>query len=168
MFGSIFRRAQATVDNAISQFVYAVIVAVPLLIATGFGTAALLRHLDREFGTDTAYLILAGVFAMMSLIAMLVLNIRPRSVAAAAEPVADEASDASTADQLGAMSSSDRELLMSALTTAGPYALPGLLRIVMRNLPLILAVLAAVFVMTRPAGASDTEAGLQPGMEPAE
>lgn len=168
MFGSIFRKAQATVDNAISQFVYAIIVAVPLLIATGFGAAALLRHFEREFGTDTAYLVLAGVFAMISLIAMLVLNTR----LVAAEPVADAASaestDAPIGAQIGAMSSSDRELLMSALATAGPVALPGLLRAVMRNLPLILAVLAAAFVMTQPSGAGETDSPPQSGMEPAE
>ena len=38
MLGSLFRRAQATVDNAIEHLVSRALVAIPFLIAAGFGT----------------------------------------------------------------------------------------------------------------------------------
>lgn len=170
MFGFLFRRAQATVDNAIGQVVSGTLVAVPLLVAAGFGTAALLRYLERSYGTDAAYLILACGFGVVSLVAVLVMNSRSRS--ASADPVSADSSERvdeeTPLEQLGGMSKTDRELLMSALSTAGPYALPGLLRVVLRNLPLILAVLAAMFVMTRPDATDPPEADVQPGMQPAE
>lgn len=141
-------------------------VAIPLFVAGGFGTAALLRYLDRTYGTDAAYLILACGFGVVSLAALLIMNARSRPVDAPAETAAAAASESSV-DQLGSMSTTDRELLMSALATAGPYALPGILRLVLRNLPLILAVLAAVFVMSRSDGVSPADAE-QPDMQPAE
>lgn len=157
MFGFIVKKAQATVDNAIGQVFNAVLVAVPLFVAGGFGTAALLRYLDRTYGTDAAYLILACGFGVLSLVALLVMNARsPRSTPLDDEPEAasEPTEEPNFVEQLGSMSKTDRELLLSALTTAGPYAIPGLLRLIVRNLPLILAVLAAVFVMTRPDGSA--------------
>lgn len=169
MFGFIVKKAQATVDNAIGQVVNGVLVAVPLLVAAGFGTAALLRYLDRHYGTDAAYLILACGFGVLSLVALLVMNARSRSAPADAETqaAAEPAEDENIVEKLGSISKTDRELLLSALTTAGPYALPGLLRVVVRNLPLILAVLAAVFVMTRPdEGAGNTTDSADTGPQP--
>lgn len=170
MFGFIVKRAQATVDNAIGQVVNGVMVAVPLLVAGGFGTAALLRYLDRTYGTDAAYLILACGFGVLSLVALLVMNARTRGKAedAPSETAEVQSEEPGVAEQLGSLSKTDRELLMSALTTAGPYALPGLLRVVVRNLPLILAILAAIFVMTRADASETTEPTMQPDMQPAE
>lgn len=167
MFGFIVKKAQATVDNALGQVATGVMVAIPLLVAGGFGTAALLRHLDRVYGTDAAYLILACGFGVVSLVALLTMNARSRSVAAPAEASAAVVDDESPAEQLGAVSNTDRELLLSALATAGPYALPGILRLVVRNLPLILAILAAAFVLMQPDPEAATDAE-QPGLQPAE
>lgn len=170
MFGFIVKRAQATVDNAIGQVANGVMVAVPLIVAGGFGTAALLRYLDRTYGTDAAYLILACGFGVLSLVALLVMNARTRVKAedAPSEAAEVQSEEPGVAEQLGSLSKTDRELLMSALTTAGPYALPGLLRVVVRNLPLILAILAAIFVMTRPDASETPESTMPPDMQPAE
>lgn len=170
MFGFLFRRAQATVDNAIGQVVNGILVAVPLLVAAGFGTAVLLRFLERSYGTDAAYLILACGFGIVSLVVVLVMNARSRSAPAdmAASEDSARVEDEAPLEQLGGLSKSDRELVMSALTAAGPYALPGLLRVVLRNLPLILAVLAAMFVITRPDATDTPGAAVEPAMEPAE
>ena len=170
MFGFIVKRAQATVDNAIGQVINGMLVALPLLVAGGFGTAVLLRYLDRTYGTDAAYLILACGFGALSLVGLLVMNLRAR--ARAVDPASVEGDERSEEpgpiEQLGSMSKTDRELLMSALATAGPYALPGVLRVVLRNLPLILAVLAAAFVLTRPAASEMTDGEIQPDLQPAE
>ena len=67
MFGMLFRRAQATVDRAIDGLVTRAIVAIPFLVAGGFGTAALALRLNREFGAETASLIMAGGFVGLGL-----------------------------------------------------------------------------------------------------
>lgn len=149
MLGSLFRRAQATVDNAIDHIVSRAIVAIPFLIAAGFGTAALSMRLNREFGPETGSLILAAGFVVVGLFVALIVHSRSskptETVAEAAESTERVAED--TAD--AAMANVDRELLMAALTTAAPVALPGLLRALMRNLPIVATVAAAAFIMSR-------------------
>jgi hypothetical protein len=149
MLGSLFRRAQATVDNAIDHIVSRAIVAIPFLIAAGFGTAALSMRLNREFGPETGSLMLAAGFVVVGLFVALIVHSRSskptETVAEAAEATERVAED--TAD--AAMANVDRELLMAALTTAAPVALPGLLRALMRNLPIVATVAAAAFIMSR-------------------
>jgi hypothetical protein len=76
MLGSLFRRAQATVDNAIDDVVNRALVAIPFLIAAGFGTAALSMGLNREFGAETGSLILAGAFVVIGGLAALIVHSR--------------------------------------------------------------------------------------------
>jgi hypothetical protein len=149
MLGSIFRRAQATVDNAIDHAVNRALVAIPFLVAAGFGTAALSMRLNREFGAETGSLILAGGFIVVGLIVAMIVHSRSANPA---EPVTEaEETAGRAADQASdpAMANADRELLMAALTTAAPLALPALLRAVGRNLPILAAVAAAGFIMSR-------------------
>src|SRR5689334_7137966 len=68
MFRLLFRRAQATVDHAIEGLVIRVLVAVPFLVALGFGTAAMAIRINREFAHETSSLILAGAFAALGLV----------------------------------------------------------------------------------------------------
>jgi hypothetical protein len=151
MFGSLFRRAQATVDNAVDNVVNRAIVAFPFVIAAGFGTAALSMRLNREFGAETGSLILAGAFLILGGLAALILHSQiptepARETAESAEHEADEAADP-------ALASADRELLMAALATAAPIVLPVLMRALMRNLPRYLPIVAAIaaagFIMSR-------------------
>lgn len=149
MLGSLFRRAQATVDNAIDHAVNRALVVIPFLIAAGFGTAALSMRLNREFGAETGSLILAGGFVLVGVVVALIVHShssKPTEAAAeAAETVERDAEQAADPS----MANVDRELLMAALTTAAPIALPGLLRAVMRNLPIVAAIAAAGFIMSR-------------------
>lgn len=149
MLGSLFRRAQATVDNAIDHAVNRALVAIPFIVAAGFGTAALSMRLNREFGAETGSLILAGGFMVVGLLVALIVHSRPANPA---EPVTEAAETADrAADEAAdpALANVDRELLMAALTTAAPLALPALLRALGRNLPIVAAVAAAGFIMSR-------------------
>ena len=159
MFGSLFRRAQATVDNAIGQIVNRAIVAIPFLVAAGFGTAAVAMRLNRELGPETASLVLAAAFSAIGLLTALVVYARTEKPAAVTEDVSEAAEpDAALSDDAG-MNDIDRELIKAALTTAAPIAIPGLLRTLGRNLPLVAAVAAAAFVISRDAGNSALEPG---------
>lgn len=159
MLGSLFRRAQATVDNAIDQVVNRALVAIPFLVAAGFGTAALSMRLNREFGAETGSLILAGGFILIGLLVALIIHSRATKSVETVSEAADTAEQ--TADDVAdpALANVDRELLMAALTTAAPMALPGLARVLMRNLPIVAAVAAAAFIMSR---STETDV-LEPG-----
>ena len=91
MLGSLFRRAQATVDNAIDNVVNRALVAIPFIIAAGFGTAALSMRLNREFGPETGSMILAGGFILLGLIVALIVHSRAAKTAEAVTEDVDTA-----------------------------------------------------------------------------
>jgi hypothetical protein len=152
MFQSLFRRAEVAIEHTVGNVVTRVLIAVPFLIAMGFGTAALSLRLNREFDAETANLILAGLFALAGLVAAMIFAARSstskrESASSAAEAVPEQPDPAGGPK----LSDTDRELVLAALTTAAPIALPQVTRLVMRNLPLLAAIGAAFFVMTRSA-----------------
>lgn len=155
MIGWIFRRAQATVDNAIGIAVARAIVAIPFLIAAAFGVAALQVRLHREFDPEIVNLLLAGVFCVVGIIAFLVVDTKSPTVPASV-PADQVAADAAPLEAQSAgdglkldLDPQDRELLAAALTSVAPLALPSIMKIVMRNLPALLALAAAIFAMYR-------------------
>jgi hypothetical protein len=169
MFGMLFRRAQATLDRTIEGMVNRAIVVVPFLIAGGFGTAALAIRLNRDYGPETGSLILGGAFAALGLVAALAVRARseslvegegPLDTAAAPELEAESAADAPD------LAKADRELLLAALTSAAPIAVPALVRTVGRNLPLIAALAATAFIIAR--GDSHGGGGAETALEPGE
>ncbi|HPG89477.1 MAG TPA: hypothetical protein PLD46_07460 [Hyphomicrobium sp.] len=151
MFSALIHRAQSTVDNAIGQVVNRAIIAIPFLVAGAFATAALAFRLVREFGPETANLMLAGMFLVLGIMSAFIFRVRPLSEGAAHDAVPEALADPQTVKSAdSSIDGADRELLMAALTSAAPIALPALIRAILRNLPLVVAVLSALFVLTRP------------------
>lgn len=151
MFHALFRRAEVAIEHSIGQIAIRLLVATPFLIAAGFATAALSLRLAREYGQETANLLLAGLFLLVGLLIGIVAALQAPAMpapeaAAAGEGPSDHPRPTDNTD----LSSADRELLMAALASVAPVAIPVLAQRLLRNLPLIAAVGAAVFVMTRP------------------
>jgi len=157
MFQAIFRRAQDAVENSIEnsvgQVLTRMIVAVPFLLAAVFATAALSSYLTRELGAEVANLTLSAIFAVIGLIGATYVSARtPPARAGADEPPVEAAAQADGARSGSTPTSGvDHELLMAALTAAGPVALPRLLRIALRNIPVLIAVAVALFLASRQA-----------------
>lgn len=151
MFKELFQRAQRTVDRTIDQVVNSAIVAVPFLIAAGFATATLTLKLTQEFGAETGYLLMAALFCVIGVITFGIVSLRPKPMEEAVERVETEAEDgAAEAKRLfDDLSPADKELLRSSLTAFAPLALPAILRLFTRNLPLLIAVGGAVAYMFR-------------------
>jgi hypothetical protein len=150
MLGFIFRKAQATVDNAISQLVWGLLIAVPLLVAAGFATAALSGRLQKLYEPEIANLIVAAGYAAVGLLVAAVYALRGTGQPAAVE-VSEAVPGEAAVAAAGPFSESDRDLVLSALSTAAPFAVPPLLAAALRNLPLVLLVAVAAFVLTRDA-----------------
>ena len=152
MFAALISRAQTAVDTAIGQFVNRAIIAVPFLIAGGFATASIYMRLDRSYGAETATLVMAGAFAALGLITLALVGRTSPPVAAGVQDASESVGQSSEAEAPpSAISETDKELLFAALASAAPVALPGLLRLALRNIPILIAIVAALFVMTRPA-----------------
>ena len=152
MFQSLFRRAEVAIEHSVGQLVLRILVAVPFLIAAGFGTAALSLRLSRQFDPETANLLMAGLFVLIGAVVAIIVAFRSPK---------DRTTNGTATVETGATeplptpgdpvySNADKELLMAAQTSAAPIALPLVSRVVIRNLPLIASIGAAIFVMTRP------------------
>lgn len=175
MFRALFRQAQVTMEASIHQVVERIWIAVPFVIAAGFAAASLTIRLVHDYGAERASLAMALLFAVLGLIVAAILS-RPRAPvdpeAVVAEEMAREQAkgeaprEASTAG----LSVSESELLMAALASALPMAVPHIMRALLRNLPLIAAVATAAFVVSRPSNADHGSAPFNGtrGMEPAE
>lgn len=144
MFDRLFRRAERKIDSVVAKYVRRIIVAVPLLIAAVFATAALTVKMVELYGTLYGYAAMAGGFTVLSGVLALFALTGQRTPVEEAEAAAGE-----TADKV--KDADDQPVvppeLLSVMTAAAPVALPGLARAAARNLPLliILAIIGYLF-----------------------
>ncbi len=148
MWQGIVNRAQRSVDTLVTKYVTRIAVAVPFVIALGFGTAAASVKLGEVYGSMLGYAIIAATYAGVGLIAAVAI--------AAGGPAPIPATDAGNSDAAAAAVDSTAaetstpatpELILAALATVGPAALPAVLRLVVRNLPLLLAVVVLAYLL---------------------
>jgi len=168
MFQSLFKRAEATVDQAVTSLILKIAVAIPFLLALGFFTAAATVYVSRKFEAEVGYLIMTSAFLVVGGLAAIIVHSRNSANRA---PIAVNASETgqrngSQANSEQPASEPDREMLMAALAAVGPAAAPAIVRLVLRNLPLVAAIAAASFIVTRPG--SDTNVGSGHVADPAE
>ena len=144
MFQALVQRAQNAAEAAATKILSRAAAAVPFLIAAGFGTAALTVKLTELYGSATSYMIMGGLFALIGGVAMAIVQ----SNTTAAEEVAPAEESPSVAEAAAPLL--DRDVLLAALTTAGPVALPAVLRLAARNLPLlVMAILVGILFFGR-------------------
>lgn len=153
MLNALIHRAQVTVDNAIGQALTRALVVLPFLVALGFATAAATTRLTRELGPELGYLAVAGGFAVVGLLlaAFHLGRTAPGGEPAPSFATSSEQDQTSRTAEPGHMSDADRELMTAALTTAAPVALPALITVLMRNLPIVAALAALLYILSRPA-----------------
>ena len=147
MFQALVQKAEGAVGSAVNKVASRAAVAVPLVIAAGFGIAALTVTLTQAYGAGLSYTIMAGLFvAIGGITALWVSRNEPDAAPQPEEPATSLAEDvAEFATPLF-----DRETIVPLLATAGPIALPALLRLGARNLPLlVIAVIVALFYFGR-------------------
>lgn len=174
MFQALFKRAQATVDSAISDALNRVLLAIPFVIAVGFAMAAAWTELYERMGSTGANLSIAGAFAVLGLV-MTPFLIGKSSAPGTAEQMPEQAGAAgqSTASDepaipgLGSIGEVDGELVRSVVTAIGPTAVPFVLRNLVRNLPLVIIAAAAIFVMMQMSSGSASAGEPEAEPEPA-
>lgn len=158
MFQGLFQRAERSIDQAVSRIVARAMVAAPLLVAAGFATAAITVKLVELYGSVVAYGLMAALFAVISLITMAIVGIGSSTPAAEAQ-AAEEKPDDGAAPPNEEPSSVDDLLtpeIRSVFASAAPIALPGVLRLVGRNLPLLLILAVAAYIISRFGEPSDS------------
>jgi hypothetical protein len=147
MFEGLVTRAQQSVDALVSKYVTRLVVTVPFLVALGFGTAAASVKMTEMYGSTTAHAIMAASFAGLGLVAAIAIGLSgPRAVPASAEQ-ADGTQQEAAAGAQSKESALTPELLLTVLGAAGPAAISPLIRLVVRNLPVVLLALILGYVL---------------------
>ena len=142
MFRTLINDAKSAAGAVVGKYAIRASVAVPFVVAAGFGTAATTLVLVDRFGSVMAYSLMAGGFAAIGLLAALVVTVREKEeevvdTQAEKADTANVASDAATqaAVQL------PLALLGSLLTTPmGPGVAAGGAKMIAKNLPLVLLI----------------------------
>lgn len=161
MFQALFKRAERSIDQAVSKIAMRALAAVPLLIAAGFATAALTVKLVESYGAMTGYALMAVLFTVIGVVGLAIVGVNSRS--GAAEEGATEEPEAA-ADNPGSQEEQTPDIgdlltpeVRALMTSAMPVAIPGLLRGVGRNLPLIFVLAVVAFVISQFADRADQE-----------
>jgi hypothetical protein len=169
MFRALINDAKTAAGAVIGKYAIRASVAVPFVVAAGFGTAALTVLLAERFGALAAYGLMAAGFAAVGLLASLVVTVKEQE-----EETADaQAEQADTADVTTDAATQAAVQLPIALigtlltTPLGPGAAAGGAKMLLRNLPLVLflALIGLLFWPSQPAagdGAAANAGGEQP------
>ena len=139
MFRTLINDAKSAAGSVVAKYAVRASVAVPFLVAAGFGIAALTLVLVERFGSLTAYGIMAGGFAALGLVAALAVTVKEQE-----EEVADAAAEhndtAEVATDAAAQAAVQLPLaLLGTLLTSplGPGTALGGAKMIGRNLPLV-------------------------------
>lgn len=170
MFQGLLKRAERSLDQVIARFLSRALVAVPLIVAAGFATAALAVKLVELYGPFAAYVCMAALFAVIGLVTMAVVSSGSQANNEAETGEATSTtSDSEAAQNEGSGGAADflTPEIRSLLTSIGPAALPPVARGVGRNLPLIFFLAVVAYIISRFSGAPD-DASTQPEEEQGE
>ena len=148
MFDSIINRAQHSVESAVLRYVMRFAVAVPFIIAFGFGTAAASAKLTQLYGQTNAYAMISAIFAGIGLIAAGVISVMKPSASVTENYNSEPEAVASGVQTPSSMIDSD--LLLATLGVVGPKmipAIPLLMRFVVRNWSLVLSAVIVTYLL---------------------
>ena len=139
MFRGLINDAKAAAGSLVGKYLVRASVAVPFIVAIGFAVAAITLLLVDRFGAITAYLMVAGGFTLVGVIAALAVTVKEQEVEVA-DSQAAAGDTASVATDAAAQAAVQAPLaLLGALfaTPAGPATLVSGARMLARNIPLV-------------------------------
>lgn len=151
MFRGLLNDAKSAMGSIIARYLARASVAVPFLIAAGFAIAAITLMLVEQYGQVTAYWIMAGALALIGALASLVVSVKEQEEEAAEQAAAESAdTGASTATAAVAEAAAQNPMALLTMLSAlplGPASIVPALRLVARNLPLVVLLAAMTFLL---------------------
>jgi Na+/melibiose symporter-like transporter len=159
VFRGFINDAKSAAGSVIAKYAARASVAVPFIIALGFATAGATLMLVERFGHRNAYFVVAASFTVLGFLAALIVRTKEHEEVVA-DAQAGKADTADVATDAAAAAAVQMPLaLLGALFSGpvGPTALLSLMRVLGRNLPLVL-MLVAMGVLFGPKSAEETVA----------
>jgi hypothetical protein len=165
MFQGLINNAKSAVSSLVLKYLARASVAVPFLIALGFALAATTVMLVDRFGHITAYWVVAGGLALVGAMAAVIVFAREHEEEIA-EQVAEKTDTEEVVGNAAAQAIVQTPIaLLGALFTSSPATAIGGVRLLARNLPLVLllVMIGSLFWPTQPEEDSQaTDQGLKP------
>lgn len=155
MFGALMRRLKSSAAELVDDYIERAAVAGLFLIAAGFLVAAVTVGIIRLTGPVAGCLIMAVLFVIAGSLALLALKEEQRAEE-------EEQRQESESPALPALSGEDNELILAAVRAAAPVLVSEGGKMLFRNLPLLGAAAAGLFVMLRAAPGNGARAGGRP------
>ena len=159
MFRGLIKDVKSAAGSVVEKYAARASVAVPFIVAVGFATAGVTLMLVERFGHRNAYFIVAGGFTALGLLAALIVRTKEHD-GVVADQQAAKADTADVASDTAAAAAAQIPLaLLGALfnSPAGPSSVMSLARVLGRNLPLVL-MLVAMGVLFWPKSTEETMA----------
>jgi hypothetical protein len=165
MFQGLINNAKSAAAGLVLKYVARASVAVPFFIALGFALAAITVMLVDRFGHVTAYWAVAGGMALVGAMAAVIVSARERE-----EEVAEQAADKTDTEEVVGNAAAQAMVqtpiaLLGALFTSSPATAISGVRLLARNLPLVLllVMIGSLFWPTQPEeDLQETGLGLKP------
>jgi hypothetical protein len=157
VFRGLINDVKSAAGSVVEKYAARASVAVPFIISLGFATAGATLMLVERFGHRNAYFMVAGGFMALGLLAALIVRTKEHDEVVAEEQAA-KADTADVASNTAAAAAVQVPLaLLGALfsSPAGPSSVLSLARVLGRNLPLVL-MLVALGVLFWPKSAEET------------
>jgi hypothetical protein len=148
MFRGLINDAKAAAGSLVGKYLMRVSVAVPFIVAIGFGIAATTVFLVDKLGSLYAYLTIGGAFTLIGLMAALVVSVKEQEEAAETKVEATDTASVATDAAAQAAVQAPLALLGTLFATpAGPAMLAGGTKALARNIPLVvlLALIGMLF-----------------------
>jgi len=164
MFQGLINNAKSAVSGLVLKYVARASVAVPFIIALGFALAATTVMLVDRFGHVTAYWAVAGGLALVGAIAAIIVSAKEREEVA--EQVAERTDTEEVVSDATAQAIVQTPIaLLDALLTSYPTTGISGVRLLSRNLPLVLllVMIGSLFWPTQPEeDLQETDESLKP------
>jgi hypothetical protein len=140
VFQGIINNAKAAAGSMVAKYAVRASVAVPFIVALGFATAAVTLMLIERFGHQNAYFMVASGFAVIGLLAGLIVRTKEHDeVTAEAHSTATDTAGIATDTAAAAAVQLPLALLGTLFSSpVGPSSILSLVRGIGRNLPLVL------------------------------
>jgi hypothetical protein len=139
MFQGLINNAKSAVSGLVLKYVARASVAVPFLIALGFALAAITVMLVERFGHVTAYWAIAGGLALVGAMAAVIVSAKEREEEEVAEQAAEKTDTEEVVSNAAAQAIVQTPIaLLGALFTTSPATALNGVRLLARNLPLVL------------------------------
>jgi hypothetical protein len=152
MFRGLINDAKAAAGSLVGKYLMRMSVAVPFIVAIGFGIAATTVFLVDKLGSLYAYLTIGGAFTLIGLMAALVVSVKEQEEAAETKVEATDTASVATHAAAQAAAQAPLALLGTLFATpAGPAMLAGGTKALARNIPLVV-LLALIGMLFWPVG----------------